>query len=532
MKKTSLLFLALISFSLNAMGATTLVQVYEQAVESDPVYQQAIAQRYATGEGVPISRSALFPQASILGGPLINKNHVSGLPGQSAFSSTSRGYSVTLSVSQTVFNYAAFKSLSGAEDTSKQANAALNAATQSLMLRVAEAYFAVLKDEETLLYNGANKKSFSKQLDQISQQFKFGLKTQTDVFTSRAAYDSANAQYIAAQTTLMDDQENLRAITGVLYPNLATLNEDFPLISPQPANMNAWVETAERQNWSIKSAEFANLAAMENIKQQRAGHFPTVSVDGSYNVAYSNTLGPSANNGGVVTDADDSGNVGLLPGATHSSDKSVALNLGIPIFSGGLVVAQTNQAKFNYQVTSQQLEQTVRSSVNTTRQSYMGIMSGIRQIQADRQAIRSTISSLDGLREGYRVGTQTLVSVLNQQQQVFRAQTQYAADRYAYVINLLTLKQAAGTLSEDDLQAINAWLNDAASASVDHGDEDDSRATDTYLYRYDTLKPKALKQHSVVKPKVNSGLRNETASLKHNIMLAKLDSGRDLSLSP
>jgi outer membrane protein len=62
------------------------------------------------------------------------------------------------------------------------------------------------------------------------------------------------------------------------------------------------------------------------------------------------------------------------------------------------------------------------------------------------------------LEASYRVGTETLVDVLNQQQKVFQAQTQYATDRYAFVNNILALKQAAGTLSFDDLCAINAWL--------------------------------------------------------------------------
>ena len=64
------------------------------------------------------------------------------------------------------------------------------------------------------------------------------------------------------------------------------------------------------------------------------------------------------------------------------------------------------------------------------------------------------------MEESYKVGTQTLVDVLNQQQNLYKAQTQYATDRYAFVNNILALKQAAGTLSFDDLCAINAWLTD------------------------------------------------------------------------
>jgi outer membrane protein len=454
-------------FYAGCVHATTLMQVYEQALASDPIYQQAVAQRLATNEIVPLNIAPLLPQASIDGGPLLNKTHVNGVADSSALSTTSRGYSMTLSLSQTVFNYAQIRALTGAKATSRQADATLNAASQNLMLRVAQAYFAVLRDAENLRYNVANKNVFHTQVDEITQQYKLGLKTVTDVYTSEASYDTAFAGLIAAQTALANDKENLRAITGVLYPSLATLSDTFPLITPEPANMDAWVETAQRQNWAIHAALFANEAARENIKQQNAGHYPTVTLQGAYNVSYSNTLGGAPISSVTPTDTvpEDNINGTLLPGVSHTQDASVTLNLGIPIFQGGQVVAQTNQAKYNYQVTQQQLEQVLRATINQTRQSYLGIILGIKQIQADRQAVKSLQSSYNGLHEGYKVGTQTLVSVLNQQQRIFQAQSQYATDRYAYVYNLLLLKQAAGTLSSADLQAIDAWLNNEVSVA-------------------------------------------------------------------
>jgi outer membrane protein len=465
MKKHVLLTVALISFS--SVGyAADLIQVYQEALLSDPIYQQAVAQRLSDNETSPIARSALLPQAAINGGPSLTKFNQGAVQGFPPYNATSKGYAFTLGLSQTVFNYAQFKALSEANAIGRSADATLNAAEQSLMVRVAQAYFAVLKDEENLIYSRSNQNAYAKQYDQINQQYKVGLKTITDVYTAKASYDTASANYIAAQTTLLNDKENLRAITGRLYPSLATLSEKFPLITPQPANMEAWVDTAKLQNWSIKAAQYSSQAARENVKQQYGGHLPTVSLQGAYSVSYNNNFASTTSTNTV----DSGGNVDdtsttvsqvasyLPPAQTHTKNATVTLNLGVPIFQGGGVVAQTNQARYGYQIANQKLEQAVRQTINTTRKSYLGIIAGIQQIKADRQAIKSSVSSLDGLRAGYRVGTQTLVDVLNQQQRMFLTQTQYATDRYAYVNNLLTLKQAAGTLSAEDLQAINAWL--------------------------------------------------------------------------
>ena len=290
--------------------------------------------------------------------------------------------------------------------------------------------------------------------------------------------------------------------------------------------MNAWVETAERQNWSIIAAQYASRAAMENIKQQAAGHYPTVSLQGSYNVAYSNTVGNSAVNSLESNTPPTAINGTLLPGTSHSTDATLSLNLGIPIFQGGQVVAETNQAKYNYQLTTQQLEQSVRTTINNTRQSYLGIILGIKQIQADREAIKSTMSSYQGLFEGYRVGTQTLVDVLNQQQKVFLAETQYSADRYAYVNNLLKLKQAAGTLSVDDLVAIDAWLTN-----------DNEALAETENDNFDTPRKHAKKIHHHAQSKMTPSLPTQPIAMARadaiNAQLSRhLTKTPDLSLSP
>ena len=145
-------------------------------------------------------------------------------------------------------------------------------------------------------------------------------------------------------------------------------------------------------------------------------------------------------------------------GSAKIYTKSVTLNLVVPVFQGGYVNSKTRQAQDNYQVAAQKLEAQLRNTINDTHQSFLGIIAGIQKIKADKETIHSAQSALQGMEAGYRLGSQTLIDVLNQQQKVFQAQLQYAADRYEYVNNLLLLKQAAGTLSPQDLQAINAWL--------------------------------------------------------------------------
>lgn len=447
MKKVLLFLTSLIC--LQTANAADLIEVFNQALTSDPIYQQAIAQRLVTKQGVPISLANLLPSLSVSWDPSVTRSGFSGVDvatGSSPRNNTLRSYSLTLTLTQTVFNYSQYMNLAGALATSSGADATLNAALQNLMTRVAKAYFQVLQDEDNLTYAKATKLAFQEQLEQMQQQQKVGLKTITDVYTAQSSYDSAVASYIAAQTALANDRENLRVITGKYYDNLAPLSEQFPLVSPKPADMEKWVNTSLAQNWTIKSSQYAVQTARDNIRQQFGGHLPTVTLTGTMDRQYAQNI-----NGYMQA-------LNQRVGPSTQTDRAIGVDVTLPLLAGGGVVAATDQAEYNYTLTQQQLEQTQRGVVNTARQSYMNIIQGISQVKADRQTIRSTIKSLEGLEESYEVGTETLVDVLNQQQKVFQAQVQYAQDRYAFVNSVLALKQAAGTLSFDDLRAINKWL--------------------------------------------------------------------------
>lgn len=460
MKNRFLLLTCLISFATHAVASTSLVEVYRQAMISDQLYQRAIAQRLSTKEGVPISLSSLLTSANILATPIISRTQASGPGAFLIGNTTQRGYDINLSANQVLFDFGKLANLSGACSLSKQADAILNSATQDLMLRVANAYFTVLNDEDNVRYIIATKTAYAKQLDQVTQQFNVGLKTITDVYTAQASYDSSVASYIAAKTNLANDKENLRVITGIYYRNLSRLSDDFPLISPQPTDIDVWVRIAQRQNWDIKAAQYAASAACANVKQQFAGNLPTLQLQGNYDINFtrtsSNSFGVAPGQTATPEPADQS--FVTTSGAAKTKTLSGNLLLNIPLVQGGFVVASTKKAQYDYQVAYANLDQTVRTILNNTRQSYLGVIAGISKIHADKLTIKSTISSLEGLRASYQVGIGTLVDVINQQQRVVQAQLQYASNRYAYINSFLALKASAGILSFSDLQAIDRWL--------------------------------------------------------------------------
>lgn len=446
MKKRLWLLSFLASCSMTA-HATNLVDVFQDAVVSDPTYLNTIETQLSAKQALPISVAQVLPNISLDFDPSVTRQGFSGSSvGLSPRNNTRRAYGLTLSVTQTVFNFSQFANIASSSAAAKSAEASINAALQDLMVRVSNAYLAILHDEDNLSYSKASKIAYKEQLDQVQEQYDVGLKTITDVYTAKASYDSAVANYIASETQLANDNENLRVITGKYYKSLDKLSEDFPLVTPKPKNIEKWTQTTVAQNWSIRAANYTVDSARNTLRSEYGGHLPTVTLQGTLDKQYTQNI----NRYGTT--------IGQRNGPSKQSDRSITLDFSLPIFSGGGVVAATTQASHNLKAAQQTLELTTRTAINTTRQSYLGITSGISQIKADKQAVKSSQSSLEGMEASYKVGTTTLVDVLDQQQKLLQAQTQYAADRYSFVSDVLALKQAAGTLGFDDISAINRWL--------------------------------------------------------------------------
>jgi outer membrane protein len=319
-----------------------------------------------------------------------------------------------------------------AESVVNQSDVDFLNAENDLILRVAQAYFSVLAAIDNLTFATAEKNAFARQLEQANRRFEVGLATITDVYDAQARFDGAVSSEISAANTLANTREQLRQLTGQDYARLNILGDRMPLTLPEPSDPEAWVRMALENNLSLQSAGFGVEQARENIQLQKSGHYPTLDLS--------------------VSRAD------IDSGFTHTYSSQASVQLNIPLYTGGAVSSRSRQAAYNYEASRQSLEDLQRNIVTTVRNAYRGQETAISQIKALDQTRVSTRSALEATQAGYEVGTRTIVDVLNAETDVYRAERDYAASRYSYVVNVLTLRQAAGRLTEEDVVEINGWL--------------------------------------------------------------------------
>lgn len=421
--------------------ADTLMDIYQLATASDPQLRQAEAAYRAVEETKRQTRAQLLPQVT-LGADLSRERQetlsITGapfpLPANTIYS-TAKSYDLTLS--QALYHRDLSVQLREADAATAQAEASYQAARQDLAVRATDRYFKVLAAADNLNFAQSEKKANQHLLEQAQQRFDVGLIAVTDVHEAQAAFDLSVAQEITAENQLAIAKEELREVTGKFHDSLQPLKADIALPSPDPANVEKWVEAALQQNAQLLAAQAGMDKAREDVDLNRAGHYPKLDAVASY--GYSDV------------------SAGMF-GGSETYDGKIGLQFSLPLYQGGGTASRVRTSVYRLTQAKETFEQQRRSTDRQTRSAYLTVIDAINSVNALKQAVISTQSALDATQAGYEVGTRTLVDVLQSQRNLYDAQRNYAKARYDYVVSSLQLKQAAGTINPADIEEINRWL--------------------------------------------------------------------------
>ena len=419
-------------------GAADLMDVYAKSLQSDPVLRSAGAANRAAQEQIPQARAGLLPEVTFSASMTANDQEVrrpAAIRSDSDFGSSS----MTLSISQPLYRRDRWIAIGQAEGRVRQSDVSYAASRQDLMIRVAQRYFDVLLAADEVEFSVASRGAIAQQLEQARQRFDVGLIAITDVEEAQARFDLANADVIQAENALDNARETLREVSGEYARDLARLVAEVPLLVPEPDDIDRWTDIALEQNLQLRAAHEATLVARDEIQRVEAGHLPTLDLVASQ--VRSDNLGSRTSGFGV-----------------DSTSSALSFRLNVPIYQGGTVMSQTRASRHLYDQTIEDMETVRRSTQRQAHAAFLGVKSGISRVRALKQALASTESALAAVQAGFDVGTRTSVDVLDAQSDLFEARRNYASARYTYILDVLSLKQAAGTLSEEDLAEVNHWL--------------------------------------------------------------------------
>jgi outer membrane protein len=461
MKKTFIALVIGLTLS-SAASADDLATIYELAQANDPIVNRTKAQKDAAYAGIGISRASLLPQisSSVTYSSSSSEREfnqpVTDAAGQDTFvniiadaENTTLNYGLDLNMS--LYDHSNWLGMDRAELVAQQSDAVLGATFQALMLRTVNAYLAVLREQDSVVFVKAELKAIERQLEQTKQRFEVGLTAITDVHEAQANFDNTVARQIRAENLLEARLEELREITGKYHDRIAVLDTDlFSAVRPTPGTVNEWLDLARDSNLDLLAQRFVKDVAQQDIALAVSGYYPTLSLGASYDINDSET--------------DFNGNALPAPGPLDS--QSIRIVLSIPIYQGGSVSSGTERARANYVVASENLELTYRQTVRQVRSSFNDVNAAISTIRALEQSVVSAQSALQATEAGFDVGTRTIVDVLNSTRNLFDARRNLADARYSFITAIVSLKQASGTLTQKDLMDINKVLKPAPAEQV------------------------------------------------------------------
>lgn len=449
-----------------AASAASLLEVYQQALQSDPLIHEAESRRLAAQEASPQARGLLLPQVAASGqwvsGDQTGTNvevDPDGNFGSVAFRTEFEDTSWNLSLRQTVFRWDQVVNLRQASKIVARADVVYEAAQQDLMLRVVERYFDVLAAEDRLTSIHADRQAIARQLEQAKQRFEVGLIAITDVQESQAAFDQSVAAEIGAERELATARELLREVTGEYVPELSAPADNFPLPAPAPQEERVWIDLAMEQNLELLASRLDEQIARDEIAFRRTGHYPVVDL--------------VAQRSSSETDGERGFGTGpLLTADSERDGDTIGVEVTVPLFSGGRTSSQVREAVYLHRASREQLQRVARETERATRDAYLGVLSEISRVKALEQAVASSRTALEATQAGFDVGTRTIVDVLTSQRALYEAITNYYQSRYVYIGNVLRLKRAAGTLEIQDLEQIDRWLRPRTPAEEVIGEDE------------------------------------------------------------
>ena len=417
-----------------------LMDMYREAQRNDPALAAARATWLATQERAPQARAGLLPNVSLSGSATANDTFSNTRSAPPIIASGNfQDFGVTISATQPLYRIQTVVAFDQARRQVEQADYTLATAQQDLIIRVAVTYFDVLLAQFNVELAVAQKAAVSEQLAQAKRNFEVGVATITDTNEAQANYDQIVAQEIAARNELDNRLAALRAIIGRMPRDLRKLGASFDPQPPEPNVLEPWLDRALKENLAVRISQFAyDIAALE-VDKQRAGHLPTLDLIGS--------LRAGGTTGGSNADFDG-----------HTRNAAIGLALTLPIYQGGFVDSRIREAVALQDAARESLELARRNALFNAQVGYTGVNSSVASVRAFTAAVQSAEVALQSNRLGQEVGVRTNLDVLNVQQTVFTQRRNLAQAYFNYLINVLRLKAAVGTLNEQDLEELNRRL--------------------------------------------------------------------------
>lgn len=418
-----------------------LKQVYQASLEQDATVRASRAAAESGRERVPQALAGLLPQVSASAGRNNNNLDTTAPNILGAPVTTNDRYmsdNHTVQLRQPLMNMQRWLQFKQAQSLVEETEANLDRELQNLVVRVAGAYFETLMADEQFELVQTQIKTYTALVDASQKALAAGSGTRTDIDDALSRLDMAKAQELEARQNQDLTRRQLQLLVNQPVNKIAKLNvAALQLKSPEPPNLDEWTRKAEQASPEVKALQARLEAARREVSKAQAGHFPTLDA---------------------VAQWSNSGSENITRINSRYENKTIGLQLNIPIYAGGYVNSTIRQAVSEQSRAEETLEALRRDLGVRVHKEYRGVSEGVMRVKALEQAARSAEQMLRSTQMSQKAGSRTQLDVLNAQQQYTLALRDLAQARMVYLLSKVRLASLVGDDALVSIEQVNASL--------------------------------------------------------------------------
>ena len=422
-------------------SALDFKQVYQAALEQDATIRASRAAADSGRERLPQARAGLMPQVSASAGRNFNSLDTTSPNILGELGTINDRYfsdNKSVQLRQPLVNMQRWLQFEQAKSMVAETEATLDRDLQNLVVRVAGAYFEYLMSDEQLELVLAQKKMYTSLVDAAKKGIAAGSGTRTDIDDAQARLDMASAQELEARQNQDQTRRQLEVLINQPVASVAKLNVPaLKLVGPVPASLDEWTSRAEKNSPEIKAMQARLEAARREVSKSQAGHLPTLDA---------------------VAQWSNSGSENITRINSRYENKSIGLQLNVPLFSGGYVNSTIRQAVAEQTRAEETLEALRRDLGVRVHKEFRGVSEGVMRVRALEQAVRSADQMMKSTQMSLKAGSRTQLDVLNAQQQYTMALRDLAQARFVYLMSKVKLASLAGDDTVASVDDVNGSL--------------------------------------------------------------------------
>ncbi len=440
------IFLLIFSFNIFS-SSLNLAEVYEIALKEDPELKIAQATYKANKEAKAKGIAGLLP--TITTRATTNWNESEVIKGASVTydevgSQGNNSHSYSADLVQPIFRLDRWFQFGQGKAMSNIAKAQFSHAQQETILRVTETYFNLLEAKKDLEVAKSEEAAIKKQRDRSKRLFEEGVSSVTEFQEAQAYYDLSKVSTIAGEGRLEFSREALIAVIGEA-PELADLNQDYPVGPPNPKSQEEWVGLALSNNFLLKAAQLSTRAAKRNAQSKLSNHLPNVDLVGNITRNTSRSISSFDNNGFSFDESE-------------IENTRYSLQFSWPLVAGGLISSERREAYALLEKAKQEETLAERSTIRDVKSRFSSVLTNLANVEARKQALKSSELALKATRFGYESNTRNIVDLLNAEKSFFSAQRDLNSARYDFILSEFALKIASGSLSPRDVYDLSNFM--------------------------------------------------------------------------